>query len=162
MADQAITALPVKTASGIANTDYLLGIDSAEGYQMLIKDLGDYIIQNVQSSLMGSNQTLAAALTALDSKTEGTVTSVHTLISGQCALVKRGNVAMVTLGMTLTSSVAAYGILASLPSGYRPTNQIWGSTQNCDFDITPGGNIRTTKNMENGASLNISATFVVE
>lgn len=68
MADQAITALPVKTASGIANTDYLLGIDSAEGYQMLIKDLGDYIIQNVQSSLMGSNQTLAAALTALNSK----------------------------------------------------------------------------------------------
>lgn len=69
MADQAITALPVKTASGIANTDYLLGIDSAEGYQMLIKDLGDYIIQNVQSSLMGSNQTIAAALTALNSKT---------------------------------------------------------------------------------------------
>ena len=67
MADQAITGLPVKTKSRIAATDYMLGIDSAEGYQMLIKDLGDYIIQTVQSSLMGSNQTLAAALNALNS-----------------------------------------------------------------------------------------------
>ncbi len=67
MADQAITGLPVKTKSGIAATDYMLGIDSAEGYQMLIKDLGDYIIQTVQSNLMGSNQTLAAALSALNS-----------------------------------------------------------------------------------------------
>ncbi len=76
MADQAITALPKKTNSGtnkIAATDYLLGIDSAEGYQMLIKDLGDYIIQNVQSSLAGSNQTLAAALSALNSKLLSTV-----------------------------------------------------------------------------------------
>lgn len=66
-ADQAITALPKKTSSGIAATDYLLGIDSAEGYQMLIQDLGNYIIQNVTSSLNGSNQTLAAALSALNS-----------------------------------------------------------------------------------------------
>lgn len=61
-AEQNITALPVKTSSGIAATDYLLGIDSAEGYRMLIQDLGDYIINHVSATLGGSAQTLAAAI----------------------------------------------------------------------------------------------------
>lgn len=72
MADQKITELPIKTSSGIAATDYLLGIDSAEGYQMLIQDLGNYIINNVSATLGGSAQTLAAAIgslqTSLDNK----------------------------------------------------------------------------------------------
>jgi len=71
MADQAITALPKKTYSGssqIAATDYLLGIDSAEGYQMLIQDLGEYIINRATASLAGSTQTLASAISALNSK----------------------------------------------------------------------------------------------
>lgn len=70
MADQAITALPKKTYSGssqIASTDYLLGIDSAEGYQMLIQDLGEYIINRATASLAGSTQTLASAISALNS-----------------------------------------------------------------------------------------------
>ena len=62
MADQKITELPIKTSSGIAATDYLLGIDSAEGYQMLIQDLGNYIINNVNATLGGASQTLAAAI----------------------------------------------------------------------------------------------------
>ena len=62
MADQKITELPIKTSSGIAATDYLLGIDSAEGYQMLIQDLGDYIINHVSATLGGSAQTLAEAI----------------------------------------------------------------------------------------------------
>lgn len=62
MADQKITELPIKTSSGIAATDYLLGIDSAEGYQMLIQDLGDYIINHVSATLGGTAQTLAAAI----------------------------------------------------------------------------------------------------
>ena len=70
MADQNITALPKKTSSQLAATDYLLGIDSAEGYQMLIQDLGDYIIQHAISSLAGSNQTLANAISALNSNFE--------------------------------------------------------------------------------------------
>lgn len=68
MADQKITELPVKTSSGIAATDYLLGIDSAEGYQMLIQDLGDYIINHVSATLGGSAQTLAAAITSATDK----------------------------------------------------------------------------------------------
>lgn len=73
MADQAITALPKKTYSGssqIASTDYLLGIDSAEGYQMLIQDLGEYIINRATASLAGSTQTIKSAIDALNSKTK--------------------------------------------------------------------------------------------
>lgn len=70
MADQNITELPVKTSSGITSSDYMLGIDSAEGYQMLIRDLGDYIIRNVQvNTIAGSNQTLKNALDTLNSNT---------------------------------------------------------------------------------------------
>lgn len=69
MADQNITELPVKTSSGMTSSDYMLGIDSAEGYQMLIKDLGDYIIRNVQvNTIAGANQTLKSALDTLNSK----------------------------------------------------------------------------------------------
>lgn len=64
--NQPITSLPIKTASGMAATDYLLGIDSAEGYQMLIQDLGDYIIQHATSSLAGQSQTLASVISTLN------------------------------------------------------------------------------------------------
>lgn len=80
MADQAITALPKKTYSGssqIASTDYLLGIDSAEGYQMLIQDLGEYIINRATASLAGSTQTLASAISALNSKLPGAGVGWH-------------------------------------------------------------------------------------
>ena len=83
MADQAITALPKKTYSGssqIASTDYLLGIDSAEGYQMLIQDLGEYIINRVTASLAGSTQTLASAISALNSKSVGNNAGGHNSI----------------------------------------------------------------------------------
>lgn len=80
MADQAITALPKKTYSGssqIASTDYLLGIDSAEGYQMLIQDLGEYIINRATASLAGSTQTLASAISALNSKINSNLSSLY-------------------------------------------------------------------------------------
>lgn len=83
MADQAITALPKKTYSGssqIASTDYLLGIDSAEGYQMLIQDLGEYIINRATANLAGSTQTLASAISALNSKINNpSITTIEAL-----------------------------------------------------------------------------------
>ena len=88
MADQAITALPKKTYSGsskIAATDYLLGIDSAEGYQMLIQDLGEYIINKVTTNLAGSNQTLVAAISALNSKLLSTTGMALYLSTGTLA-----------------------------------------------------------------------------
>lgn len=95
MADQAITALPKKTYSGssqIASTDYLLGIDSAEGYQMLIQDLGEYIINRVTASLAGSTQTLASAISALNSNLNniGSTSSSVSVSSTRAILLEGG------------------------------------------------------------------------
>lgn len=67
--EQNITALPVKTNTGVANSDYFMGIDSAEGYQILIRDVAKYIMENYNgSTLAGSAQTPKAAIDALNSK----------------------------------------------------------------------------------------------
>lgn len=93
MADQNITELPVKTSSGMTSSDYMLGIDSAEGYQMLIKDLGDYIIRNVQvNTIAGANQTLKSALDTLNSNSN-LLTGGNTIPNNQDlnALLTPGN-----------------------------------------------------------------------
>ena len=67
--EQNITALPVKTNTGVANSDYFMGIDSAEGYQILIRDVAKYIMENYNgSTLAGQAQTPKAAIDALNSK----------------------------------------------------------------------------------------------
>jgi hypothetical protein len=99
MADQNITELPVKTSSGMTSSDYMLGIDSAEGYQMLIKDLGDYIIRNVQvNTIAGANQTLKSALDTLNSN----ITMIANIQSGTVTItdlmiLKKHIVKLVTL-----------------------------------------------------------------
>jgi hypothetical protein len=66
MADQNITELPIKTNTGIASTDYMLGIDSAEGYQILVRDVAKYIVENYNgSTILGSAQTVKDAFTSL-------------------------------------------------------------------------------------------------
>ena len=127
MADQAITALPKKTYSGsskIAATDYLLGIDSAEGYQMLIQDLGEYIINRVTASLAGSNQTLAAAISALNSNLTNTLKSgennIRNIIVGGYS-TGSGNyfdlfIPLNTSGKTVTAASVASSTVVFLPS----------------------------------------------
>ena len=62
MADQKITELPIKTSTGINLTDYLLGIDSAEGYQMLVSDIAKKIVEDYAgSTLLGVAQSVADA-----------------------------------------------------------------------------------------------------
>lgn len=64
MADQKITELQIKTSTGINLTDYLLGIDSAEGYQMLVSDIAKKIVEDYAgSTLAGSAQSIASAFT---------------------------------------------------------------------------------------------------
>ena len=73
--EQNITALPVKTNTGVANSDYFMGIDSAEGYQILIRDLAKYIMENYNgSTLAGQAQTPKAAIDALNSRTRLSMT----------------------------------------------------------------------------------------
>ena len=70
MADQKITELPIKTSAGINLTDYLLGIDSAEGYQMLVSDIAKKIVEDYAgSTLLGTAQSVASALENLKGAT---------------------------------------------------------------------------------------------
>lgn len=73
MADQNITELPIKTNTGVASTDYMLGIDSAEGYQILVRDVAKYIVENYNgSTIAGSAQTIQSAVNELNSKQSDT------------------------------------------------------------------------------------------
>lgn len=68
MADQKITELPIKTSTGINLADYLLGIDSAEGYQMLVSDIAKKIVEDYAgSTLLGQSQSVQSALGAVES-----------------------------------------------------------------------------------------------
>ena len=83
MADQKITELPIKGVSGINLADYLLGIDAAEGYQMLISDLAKKIIeQYAGSTLAGTAQPIKDAL---DTVAENTYGNIATIESGTTA-----------------------------------------------------------------------------
>lgn len=78
MADQKITELPIKGTSGINLADYLLGIDSAEGYQMLISDLAKKIVESYSgSSLAGSSRTLKNALDTIASNAGGNMATIE-------------------------------------------------------------------------------------
>ena len=78
MADQKITELPIKGTSSINLADYLLGIDSSEGYQMLISDLAKKIIESYTgSSIAGSSQALKTALDDLATNTAGNLATVE-------------------------------------------------------------------------------------
>ena len=90
----------------------------------------------------------------------GTISSSHTLASGQCYLVKVGRVVFLTMGITLTSAVSSYGVIATIPSGFRPYAQMWGNSRDVPFDITAGGNIRLINSTASGTSFNLSATYI--
>ena len=122
MADeyQRVVDLPVKTSSGISLlSDYLMGIDASDGYQMLLNDLAKKIVEDyVGSSLGGSSRSLKAALDAVNTKigndTMGTTASSVTGaiaehesdINGTNGInAKIGNIAMGTTATTLTGAV---------------------------------------------------------
>ena len=98
----------------------------------------------------------------VNSKSTGIITSTHTLASGQCHLVKCGNIVYLTVGLTTTSAVSSYGIIATIPSGFRPYGQLWSrSLQGRRFDITVSGNIRTIDAVGSGEDYNFSVCYVI-
>lgn len=142
MADQPITSLPIKTASGMAATDYLLGIGSTEEYQMLIQDLGDYIIQNALSSLAGQSQTIADAFTTMNNaltmvaKYDGAATfsSKETLSTVLDGLLNTQE--SYRIGCYRLTCTAAFD---SFSSGYDYCAQLTraGSINYCIAELTP-------------------------
>lgn len=107
---QRVVDLPVKTASGISLlSDYLMGIDSNDGYQMLINDLAKRIVEDyVGSSLGGSSRTLKDALDAISNKIGSTTMgTTATTVTGAIKEHndKIGSVAMGTTATTLTGAI---------------------------------------------------------
>ena len=137
MADQAITALPKKTYSGssqIAATDYLLGIDSAEGYQMLIQDLGEYIINRATASLAGSTQTLASAISALNSKMVQSMArknfSIKAVVEG------KGFNCFITNGMWYQRNQVLIFVSISSNGQYLNHQMIVGNPTECPYTVS--------------------------
>ena len=167
MADQAITALPKKTYSGssqIASTDYLLGIDSAEGYQMLIQDLGEYIINRATASLAGSTQTLASAISALNSKSNtyiGTATGSNrqefvqnlvTLINNKFPLANLANGTVLTGSATWSGQGYCGYVVTRNSGGANITVQIGGEIVSALID---------TRNLAISAFTDLNSNFTV-
>ena len=120
MADQKVTELPIKGANGINLADYLFGIDSAEGYQMLISDLAKKIVESYSgSSLAGSARTLKNALDTVASNAGGNMATIESSTTASKAyavgdyMVRNGQLYKVTAAIasggtiTVGTNVAA-------------------------------------------------------
>ena len=68
MADINATDLTAETLATLDGSENVVLFDTAEGKKVTLQVLADYIITKAVESLMGSNQTVAAALSALNSK----------------------------------------------------------------------------------------------
>lgn len=137
--EQNITALPVKTNTGVANSDYFMGIDSAEGYQILIRDVAKYIMENYNgSTLAGQAQTPKAAIDALNNKT--TITPVYREQSNYVfdinpTIIRRANIVIINGVLncyTPVSTSPGEVILSGLPG---PASVVYASFVN-PFDNT--------------------------
>ena len=67
MADINATDLTPETLSTLDGQENVVLFDTAEGKKVSLQVLADYVVQKATESLMGSNQTVAAAFTALNS-----------------------------------------------------------------------------------------------
>lgn len=174
--EQNITALPVKTNTGVANSDYFMGIDSAEGYQILIRDLAKYIMENYNgSTLAGSAQTPKAAIDALNSKqtfnitdSTGTWASELTLQGASYAQII-GNTVMLHLNLKIVSSTKkSMSITGVLPQNMRPRYDVMGIGGNGDtdglcqpFTVNPDGSIRLWNSKTGTTYLQGEVTYLV-
>lgn len=173
--NQPINTLPIKIASEITATDYILGIGSAEEYQMLIQDLGDYIIQHVTSSLAGESQTLASAISGLNSKqtfnitsSTGTWPSEVTLHDNSYAQII-GNTVMLHLNLKIVSSTKKrLAITRVLPQNMRPHYDVFGIGGDGDIDgicqpftIQSDGSISLWNTKTGTSYLQIEVTYLV-
>ena len=114
---QRVVDLPVKTASGISLlSDYLMGIDTNDGYQMLINDLAKKIVEDyIGSSLGGTSRTLKSALDAISTllgnstmgTTAPTVTGAIAEHEGDISSIGTtiGNTSMGTTAATVTGAI---------------------------------------------------------
>lgn len=167
MADQKITELPIKGTSGINLADYLLGIDSAEGYQMLISDLAKKIVESYSgSSLAGSSRTLKNALDTIASNAGGNMATIESGTTASKAyavgdyMVRNGQLYKVTAAIasggtiTVGTNVAAAAAADDIAGiGKKIGNTAMGTTA-----TTITGAIKEHETDIGSMSLNTTAT----
>lgn len=112
MADQKITELPIKGTSAINLADYLLGIDSADGYQMLISDLAKKIIEAYNgSSLGGSARTLKSALDTIATNSGSNLATIETSTTASKAYAVGDYLVMNGILYKVTAAIASGGTI---------------------------------------------------
>lgn len=168
MADQNITELPIKTNTGVASTDYMLGIDSAEGYQILVRDVAKYIVENYNgSTIAGSAQTIQSAVNALNSNlaTASTKNSgnLGANITGWADYVQFGKIVLVQFVLTNASELTSNSkIVTGLPRPDRSYTigdfKLFNS--NVYFRIADDGSVVVTGNIASGANLRGAVTYI--
>lgn len=71
-----------------------------------------------------------------------------------------GKICNITVQLTLTSAVAAWGTLATIPSGYRPYAQQKYTADG--IDVTTSGSIRSTTARTSGSSVELSFCYICQ
>lgn len=120
------------------------------------------------------NKALSAAQGyALNSKIEkktiaiSGVTTSHTLDTNASLISKIAEIVYMRMSITLTSNVAAFGTIATLPTDARPNIQYVGfmfdpSYNPLPFDITSNGAIRIWKAATSGQALNMAIVYFAQ
>ena len=81
MGDINATDLTAETLATLDGQENVVLFDTAEGKKVSLQVLADYVVQKATESLLGSNQTVAAALAALNSKTAWVFNTSSTIIA---------------------------------------------------------------------------------
>lgn len=77
MADVNVTDLTQETYSTLDGTEQVIMFDSAEGKRATVAAVGEYVLKKLTTSLNGSTQTVANALSSLNSDLQ-TITDIGT------------------------------------------------------------------------------------
>lgn len=186
MADQKITELPIKNVSGIQSADYLLGIDSAEGYQMLISSIGEYILDRLAlthdsssgaaNSVLGKLAGIATSISSINSDlaelayqggTFGYDSARIQNVTG-CKLAKIGKLVVFSVNSAVIGSISSGSAGAgfiSFPSGFRPDVATTfqgnnGSATQMNFYVTTSGQFQVLgSTIASGAYVRLSGAF---
>ncbi len=95
------------------------------------------------------------------------VTSDHTIDTNSSLISKIAGIVYDRLSITLTSNVAAFGTIATLPTAARPNVQFVGfafdsSYNPVPFDITYNGAVRVWKALSSGQNVTIASVYFAQ
>ena len=177
MADVNVTDLTQETYSTLDGTEQVIMFDSAEGKRATVAAVGEYVLKTLTTSLNGSTQTVANALSSLNSDLKDVTSTTLTdpTYGLTVKLRKVGILVFLSISGSLTNKNIPNGSwtsLVTIPSEYRPTVQPEYNTfipQSGDLDPflirvqtsgVVGINPTASRDLDNGY-LNISLVYSI-